>query len=110
MAAGSNNPLRSTLANDPEMSELVELFVSELPQRVGAIESAWNNGKVDDLRRLSHQLRGSSASYGFAPLGQAAGQVEDQLRGISAPSDDSLRNVKQTVDELLELCRRAMMG
>lgn len=107
MAQNDNSPVRSTLANDPEMTELVQMFVSELPDRADAVQAAWSGQKLDDLRRLAHQLRGSSASYGFSVIGDTAGRIEDQLKGM-APVPDSMETVKQTVDELVSLCQRAM--
>lgn len=103
-AAGA--PLHSTFADDPEMRELVEMFVQEMPERIEAIRTAFNTAEMTRLKTLSHQLKGASAGYGFAPLGEAAGKVEDAVR--SAP--DELSAIRERVDELLEMCRRVTFG
>lgn len=95
--------LRSEFADDPDMRELVELFVREMPQRAESLEAAWSGGRADELRRLAHQLRGASAGYGFAALGTQAGRVEDLLR--SADPSSVLGGVREQVDELVRLCR-----
>lgn len=101
-------PLRSDLVGDPDMAELVDLFVAELPQRVRAASEAWSEHRLDDLRRVAHQLRGASASYGFPAIGDAAGRVEDSIRDLHAKSMTAdLGKVRAGIDELTELCRRA---
>lgn len=103
----AQSPLRSTLAGDPDMAELVGLFVADLPQRIASIEAAWSARRTTDVQRLAHQLRGSSASYGFAPIGESAGRLEDALRSLGASPEASLDELNQSVRELLALCARA---
>lgn len=103
----SEGPIRSEYAGDPEMRDLVELFVSELPERMQAVMAALTERRGQDLFRLTHQLKGASAGYGFAPIGEAAAKVESLVR--SRPIDEELDAVKAGVDELVELCRRAVV-
>lgn len=103
---GQPTPLRSDLAGDPDMAELIGMFVHDLPDRVQAISAALTHGNVRDLQRLAHQLRGCGGSYGFPIIGQAAGRVEDALLSQTFP-ETSLHNARQVIDELLDLCRRA---
>lgn len=100
------SPLRSEFANDPEMVELVEAFLAELPQRVASVERAFRAGQADELKRLSHQLRGAAGGYGFPTVGDAAAVVEVGLRNASDPSA-ALRGMTTQVQELLDLCYRA---
>ncbi|GJQ30911.1 MAG: hypothetical protein HBSAPP03_27950 [Phycisphaerae bacterium] len=100
-------PLRSTLEGDPDMAELVGLFVGDLPQRIDSLRTAWSEHRAADLQRLAHQLRGSSASYGFASIGDSAGRLEDALRDLDLARSPTLDAFKSSVDELIELCRRA---
>jgi HPt (histidine-containing phosphotransfer) domain-containing protein len=83
------------------MAELVAFFVSELPTRVEAIQSAWRARQIDTLTRLVHQLKGASAGYGFDPIGDAARAVELRLRGDQGPT------VESTLAHLADLCARA---
>ena len=50
------------LASDPEMAELVALFVDELPTRVAAIQQAAADGDWLQVRLLAHQLKGAGGS------------------------------------------------
>jgi len=81
----SGLPIKSEFAGDPDMGDLVELFLQELPGRMGAAARAWESGEMETVQRISHQLRGSSAGYGYAMLGTAAGAVEDLIRGSVPP-------------------------
>jgi len=101
----ARGPLRSSFANDPDMKELVELFVTEIPQRMDALSQALDGQRLDDVRRMAHQLRGSSGSYGFPTLGQAAGRIEDAIKTLPTASPDLLE-VTRCVDELVSMCRR----
>ncbi|MFZ2873426.1 MAG: Hpt domain-containing protein [Phycisphaerales bacterium] len=100
-------PLRSQLANDPDMQELIGLFIDELPERLGAITNALAERRADDVKRVAHQLRGACCGYGFPVLGLAAGKVEDAVRAMATPDAD-LAAVKAGVDELVSLCRRVV--
>lgn len=100
-------PLKSEFAGDPDMVELLEMFLTELPQRIAAIDDAARAGRLSDLQRLAHQLKGASAGYGFPSIGEAAAKVEAGLK-LPQPSPElTLAAVERSITELLTLCRRA---
>jgi HPt (histidine-containing phosphotransfer) domain-containing protein len=109
MPNGESNgsPIISEFARDPDMAELVELFVSELPQRVDALHRAWSDKQVQSLTTLAHQLRGASAGYGFPTIGKSAERLELDLKALNAagPSPD-LSAIAQQFNDLVELCNR----
>jgi HPt (histidine-containing phosphotransfer) domain-containing protein len=98
--------LRSILANDPEIGELVDQFVGELPQKVNALLKAMSEGDAIRVRTLTHQLKGAAGGYGFPTIGQAAQRVEDCLR-TEGSNSGVLEKVRSGVDELIGLCRQA---
>ena len=103
-------PIHSEFAGDPEMKELIELFLSELPVRIESLRAAHAAGDAVVLRRLAHQLRGASAGYGYPALGNAAGAVEDRLRTLgveSGPSPQALAKINAEIGALVDMCRRA---
>lgn len=100
-------PVVSELAGDPDMAELVELFVAEMPARLSALENAWATGKADAVSRLAHQLRGAAAGYGFPVIGRSAERLELDLKQLaSAAPDPDLARVKAQFEELIDLCAR----
>ena len=97
--------LFSTLASDPDMGELVELFVDELPGRIASLQAALNSADIDALARGAHQLKGAAGSYGFDVLTPALKFLEDQARG-GATSE----NLQHSLSAVVELCGRVRCG
>ena len=98
----SSEPIYSTLAGDPDLDELVGMFVSEMPERVAALESLVAAGDWDNLRRAAHQLKGAAGSYGFGQISPSAARLEVAIRQ-ACPEE----KVRQAVEDLVNLCRRA---
>ncbi len=74
----------STLCDDADMVELVELFVQEVPDRLAQLEQCLDQGNWSELARFAHQLKGAGGSYGFPQLTPAAARLE-QLAKQTAP-------------------------
>ena len=72
--------LRSEFADDPDMADIVGLFVRELPQRLEAMHSALISGEIEQVRVLAHQLKGAAGGYGFPKLGEAAALVDQGVK------------------------------
>ena len=64
-----HDPLHSEYAEDPDLREIVMVFVDELPRRVEAVRKAFQERDLDALRTLTHQMRGSAGGYGFGRRG-----------------------------------------
>ena len=97
--------LVSEFADDPDMIDLVEVFVDGLSDRVAAIEKALSERDLDSLSMLAHQLKGSGGSYGFTPITDSARDVETVLK-----ADQDLEELREKVRELTDLCGRAVAG
>ncbi len=48
----SRDLLQSEFADDPEMQDLVELFVSELPERVAVLRSGLESNALEECARV----------------------------------------------------------
>jgi HPt (histidine-containing phosphotransfer) domain-containing protein len=94
-------PCFSTLSGDPEMAELLALFVSELPQRLADIRQAAQGRNWQEVRRLAHQLRGAGGSYGFPLLTMAAARVEDIAR-----EQTTVKELRAALDQLTAFSER----
>jgi HPt (histidine-containing phosphotransfer) domain-containing protein len=100
----SGQPVRSTLATDPEMQELIEFFVNEIPNRVDAMQTAWQEEDATSLERIVHQLKGAGGGYGFQTISDAATAVEKPLKdGIN-----DLEALSAEFDQLVNLCNRVI--
>lgn len=69
-------PVRSTKADDPDYTELIEMFVDETAVRASQMQTLFSRGDVDQLQRMAHQLRGAGCGYGFDHLTPLAGRLE----------------------------------
>jgi histidine phosphotransfer protein HptB len=95
----------SRLASDPDLSDIVDMFVDEMPGRVEAIRKQCTEANWNDLQRTAHQLKGAAGSYGFDALSPSAGRVEAAIRQHE-PED----RVRAAVEELISLCNRTRPG
>ena len=89
----------SELAQDPDMVDLVDLFVQELPKRAAALETALSQDDYEQLIRLAHQLKGAAGGYGFPTITEKAAVVEQQARDRAAPEE-----LSGTIRELACMC------
>lgn len=101
----SSPPLVSTLADDPDMVELVQFFVDEIGDRINTIQTTARTNDIGGLRTIAHQLKGAATGYGFEPISKTAGELE---RLIDSVDDlEVTQDMQQQVDELIGLCQRA---
>lgn len=107
-AHASGPKLTSTLADDPDMVELVDLFVRDLPERVNLIEELWSQSALSELQRVAHQLKGASGGYGFPTIGAAAGEVEAAIVEQRSSPSTNVHALQDRINELLDLCKRAI--
>ena len=98
--AGSQ-PIQSDFAGDPEMRELIELFVSEMPAKASRLTDLFDGQQIEDLQRLAHQLRGAAGGYGFGEISDAAAELEEAIL-----SQSELEQMRSHVDQLIDLCQR----
>lgn len=96
--------LVSEFAGDPDMADLVGLFLEDLPERIDAIRAALRSGDADELQRRVHQLKGAGGGYGFPSISRSAAEVEAPLRA----GERDLSVIASKVEALTALCERAL--
>ena len=62
------------------MFEIVQEFANELPDRAKAIEVYLEQGDLAQIQVLAHQLKGAGGGYGFSPITDVAGGLEQALK------------------------------
>ena len=98
-------PMYSTLGGDPDLGDLVTLFVEEMPDRVANILDLLNRSEWEELRRTAHQLKGAAGSYGFGAISPCAGKLEFAIR-----DQEPEENIRQAVEDLVSMCNRTCAG
>ena len=95
-------PIRSSLASDPDFSDLVVEFVNEIPSKLALIQKSVEESDTTTLRRTFHQLRGACGGYGFPMLSEAAGAIEDRISSSASISELEIR-----ICEFIEMLKSA---
>lgn len=84
----------SVYGDDEDLAEMVEIFVGEIPHRVQTLSDALLGGRLEDLRRTAHQLKGAGGSYGFGLLSEVSAKLEMALRNGARPKTSSVATMK----------------
>ena len=90
------------LSDDPDMAELIEIFIAELPDKITAIEKALTSQDLQALATVAHQLKGSAGGYGFPSITEVAKELES-----SARAQEDLDKLRRHLETLAALCQRA---
>ncbi|MDX1961887.1 MAG: Hpt domain-containing protein [Pirellulales bacterium] len=97
--------LFSSLAKDPDLGEIIEMFVEAMPSRVRDMQNQFDNQDWDQLARLAHQLKGAAGSYGFDQITPYAARLEKGIRN-ALPQHD----IRKSYEELIDVCGRIRIG
>jgi len=95
----------SSLGTDPDLADLVALFVSEIPTRLDKLQEAWDAKDWDALGRAAHRLKGAVGSYGFEELTPYLHRLDHSVR-TGKPEDE----ISRALAEVTELCSRVRAG
>jgi HPt (histidine-containing phosphotransfer) domain-containing protein len=104
-SANDSGAIYSYLGGDPELGELVALFVEEMPARLASFQQEHLAGDRAGLGRLAHQLKGAAGSYGFIQATPYAARLEKAARE-NLPEEEMLL----ALNDLLDLCSRMRAG
>jgi len=104
-AATTSEFVFSELATDPDLAELVDLFVSEVPDRISKMVGCAKDNDWEGLRRLAHQIKGAAGSYGFGAVTPYAARLEHSLKDLQQEEI-----IRQQLEELLDICNRLRAG
>ena len=73
-------PIVSRLANHPRLQKVVLRFVSELPSKVSAMQTAAQAGNMAELAALAHWLKGTGGTMGFDAFFEPARDLEEHAK------------------------------
>ncbi len=97
--------MRSELADEEDMRELILEFVMELPGRSAQMRALTSADSRESLRAMAHQLKGAGGGYGYPAITQAAARLEHRI--LSQSSETELLESLQT---LIGCCDAAVAG
>jgi CheY-like chemotaxis protein len=95
-------PLVSALLDDPRMTELIDNFVSSLPETINRLESSYGSHNGEELERVARALKGEAAGIGFGTITDAAVALEHAIR-----RGEDAATLRTRLTELIRLCMSA---
>jgi PAS domain S-box-containing protein len=97
-----DSDLRSELHDDPDMIEVIQVFIRDLPNLLHNIVQAWENENLNALQSYLHELKGAGGSAGFSALADIATTIEQQLRSSQINTlTKELDTLNQTSQKIL---------
>ncbi len=97
-----DEPLISTLVQDPVMAPMIDEFVERLGRDVLAMEKALREKEYAELDKQVTAIKGKAGTVGFQVISQAASLVH---QGIAAKAEHE--TIHQQLRDLCRLCRAA---
>ena len=98
-------PLLSDFADDADMMEIIEPFVSGLDERVATMQQALASSDYETLSCVAHQLKGAAGGYGYPSISDAAKVVE-----LGAKSKEPVSLLEAPIARVVSLCTGARIG
>lgn len=95
--------MRSELADDEDMHELIREFVLALPARTVMMRDLASAREHESLRAIAHQLKGAGGGYGYPAITQAAARLESDI--VAGASETA---VLASMASLIEYCQAAV--
>ena len=93
------------------LSEVLRMFVDEVPKRLAQLRDAWQRGDAPAVQRLAHSLKGSTGNIGAAALYGVCRHIDERARtgdlsGV-APLLDALAREYAAVEAEITLLLRS---
>ncbi len=93
------------LQEEPELGELVSLFIEALPALVDDFASAIGQQDWPAVRQLAHDMKGIGGGYGYPLLSELAGRMGQGVHnGHFDRLDSDLEELKRLVQRIILGC------
>lgn len=86
-------PIRSSFCDEEDFIELIEMFVEGVQEKTTILKQMSGVGEIEELKVLAHQLKGSSAGYGFEELSEIAAELELACKAADQPAIQQQKEV-----------------
>lgn len=110
-------PMNNNKKNFDKLRQLQDKYLSQLPNQINALNTAWlalvhdkRQAALDTLRQLAHNLSGSAGTFGFPAISDEARQLEDCLRvldDIHSLDEATQTFIAQSIHRIANLSRLA---
>jgi CheY-like chemotaxis protein/HPt (histidine-containing phosphotransfer) domain-containing protein len=96
----SERVIESSLPMDqPTFRQVVRSFVAELPEKIGEMQRAYDDGQPEHLAELAHWLKGTAGTVGFDCMTEPARRLQSVARqGASEQIEQCLQELAILAD------------
>ena len=100
--------LEDRIGDEPLIKEIVSSFLADNTKRLELLTEAVKAANLEDIKTLSHALKGSAATIAAKPLSQAASQLNLAAKANNLETSESLlADVQAEFDKLKTLLAEA---
>lgn len=92
------------LEDEPDMIDLVNKFISRLPELQQSVSIAYRDQNWDEFSSVVHQLKGVGGAYGYPMLTTQCEQIE-----VSVKSDDKAQ-LEKHFSTFMQMCENILAG
>ncbi|MCW8931524.1 MAG: Hpt domain-containing protein [Gammaproteobacteria bacterium] len=94
------NELKEIMEDD--FDELISVFISDSQTQIKSLQEAINSSNSEDIRRIAHTLKGSSANLGINDLSESCRVLEHKA------ADNSLEDANELFEKIKTNCETAI--
>src|SRR5208282_4397416 len=87
-------------ADNEAVQRVLPGYVEDLPKRVAEMSAYLAARRLEELRRIVHQMKGSGGGYGFPDITHAAASAESSIK-----AHVEIEKIEMSVKELCTLIR-----
>jgi HPt (histidine-containing phosphotransfer) domain-containing protein len=98
-------PIYSKYGDDPDLGEIVEMFVDEMPDRLELLKRMFDTCDWAELERTAQDLKAATSSYGFDQLSYHAARLERAIQDGEQETE-----IQKSLKALMDICSRARSG
>ncbi|MBI3733838.1 MAG: Hpt domain-containing protein, partial [Chloroflexi bacterium] len=100
---------------DAQLNSLYQAYAQQIPNKVSQIEDAWVQVPVNSwdgesfktLHRLTHSLNGTTGSFGFMAVSEAAQPLEALFKSLMRGTTAATEEQRQQINAMLLMLKRA---
>jgi CheY-like chemotaxis protein len=98
-SSGQAEAIVSQFADDPELAVILAEFVGRLEGRLQEMQAAYAQGRLEELQRAAHCLKGAGGSYGYPSLTDSCKVLED---AVKAQDEEAIKAALDLVGKLTQ--------
>ncbi len=95
-------PMRSRLAGNSRLANIIARFAEQLPARLGHMQAALEKADWPELAALAHWLKGAGGSMGFDDLFEPARALEDACKDRDPAAAGAILAQLRQLDEQIQ--------